>query len=364
MRLDGWMIVAAVGLLGCPSDTEGVKGAPSASSSSAASVAPVASAAPMASIDLSPVEGRHEVTHLGPAPSKAENEQCAPLPAARAGKAGKLAQVLRKLTCGPGLFFQRTAEVAKLLDLPEGVTFEFTGPRSATIRVKGELDAGALAKAIGLDAPVVKPSGVGMKPMSNWYLGTNAKTGAFDHWGPATLLIGVDTAAAEGDEIDTVKPLTDEKLSGWIGVTMPMKVKDDDVALKMLVRAAHMIAADPKLLSKEPDEVAKAVGVDDERFRVSRVAIGTGPKAIKGIDIWVRRSQVGAPAIISALGLKGSIEHERATDTNAFGLYRNDKMTHIWRGVSLEPTFEPRPHGKTRSSKKDFELDGLRIMPM
>ena len=137
-----------------------------------------------------------------------------------------------------------------------------------------------------------------------------------------------------------------------------MAVKDDAVAVKMLLAGLGHIARDRSLVTRPPAEVAKAVGLNDGRFRLSRRTSGGTQVAI---DIWPRRMRIGAKAVIEALGLKGEISHRRATDSDDYLLYRGQEGTHEWRGLALEPSFDRRDE-KGKGSKPDaYQLDGITV---
>ncbi len=357
--------VACLLLTACPSQES--------SNTATSTNLPVSASAPAVAIaPLPPSAERQRPSHLEPA-KPAASAPCKALPEG-SGATHELARVIRELTCTPELFYKAPAEVEAALKLPEGVEFHFSGPRSAALKLKTAPSAKELAKAMGIESPVITTASSGAWATHNWYLGSNKSSGKMDLWGPANAAIGVGHRGKLDDTIGTVKELKDEALTGYITIAMPesvIAVRDDDVALKMLIHAVTKIAASPSLLKQEPEEIAKRLGLDDGRFRVTRVAIGTGPSAIKGVDLWIARSQVAAAPIIETFGLKGKIEHERAHDSDSIVLHVEGTPPgtsgddHLWKGITLKPTFEPRS-GVTlgsRANPKDYTLDGVQVMP-
>lgn len=357
-------------LTGCPDS----KPTPSAADPSGATPTDPSGAttASVAVLPLPPSAERSSATHLSPTtpPSAAK---CTALPAG-SGTSHELARVIRELACTPGLFYQPAEQVSAALKLPPDVTFRFSGPRTAELRLKTAPTGKQLAEAMGISAPVITTAKGGAWATRNWYLGSDAKTGDVTLWGPGIAAIGVSHRGELKDTRGTIKPLTDENLNGYIAVTMPdsvVSVKDDEVAQRMLLHAVTKLAASPALLNKEPEEIAKLLGLDDARFRVTRVSIGTGPDSIKGVDLWVARSQIAAEPVIKSLGLTGKIEHERAHDSDSIVLHfePTEKFTsgddHRWKGLTLKPTFEPRKGVKLGddADPKDYVLEGLQVMP-
>ncbi|MBW2457526.1 MAG: hypothetical protein JRI68_23665 [Deltaproteobacteria bacterium] len=134
-------------------------------------------------------------------------------------------------------------------------------------------------------------------------------------------------------------------------------LKDDAVAVKMLVAGLELLAKDRSLVTQEPAEVAKTLGLDDERFRLSKRSSGGTQVAI---DIWPRRTRIGAEAVIEALGLKGEISHRRATDSDDYLLYRGKKGTHEWKSLTVEPSFDNRD-GRPGKGYGAYVLDGITV---
>ncbi|MGE0325240.1 MAG: hypothetical protein AB7S68_23145 [Polyangiaceae bacterium] len=360
----------AVGLLltGCPSqESTNTTSSSNVPASASAPAGPV-----LAAVPLPPEAERNTPSFLVPVKA-GEAKPCPALPDG-SGLAHELARVTRELACTPELFYKTPSEVEAALKLPEGVTFRFSGPRFVELRFEKGFAAAELAKAMGVKEPVITTASRGAWATRSWYLGSNQTSGEMDIWSPGKALVGVGHHGELEDTIGTVKKLGDEPLTGYIIVSMPeavVGVKDDEVAWKMLQHAVTKLAGKRKLLEQEPEVIAKELGIDDPRFRVTRVSVGTGPSAVKGIDIWMARTQIAAAPVITTFGFKGKIEHERAHDSDAIVLHQEGTPfgtsgdEHTWHGLSIRPSFDPRKGVKLGdvNDPKDYTLEGLRIMP-
>ncbi len=305
----------------------------------------------------SDVEG---ISHFVSSKPPAANDQCAELPEGPDSPMRKLAVMVRRLACEPALYYLPVDEIRKELGPPKGWTLEFGGPAAVSIRVPDRPKASVLAKAMGIQSPVALRSSKGAWASRIWHLGSNPNTGAFDLWGPGKVLIGVAVDYGSLDREVKVTPLKDEKLRASVSVSMPpsvVAVKDDAVAVKMLVAGLEQLAKDRSLLSRDPAEVAKAVGLDDERFRLSRRSIEGIQVAI---DIWPKRTRIAADAVIEALDLKGEISHRRARDSDDYLLYRGSHGKHPWQGLGLEPSFNKRDGGSGKGYEA-YILDGISV---
>lgn len=107
----------------------------------------------------------------------------------------------------------------------------------------------------------------------------------------------------------------------------------------------------------------KRAQLDNDRFCVTRRALGTGPDSIKGIDVWSARTRIAAGPVIEALGLAGEIKHNEARDSNDYLLYSGEKSEHQWRGFTVEPRFRRRAPGASDGPYSDYELAGVSLMP-
>jgi hypothetical protein len=321
----------------------------------ASAVAPVPSA-----------PGGAALTHLGPPPAPVTTP-CRPLPAATGTTAivGALAAAVRKLACEPALYYQPAATVEKALSLPAGMKFHFDGPRSATLELESAPRASELAKALGVTRPVITTARSGAWATRHWYLGSHPKTGVLDLFGPGEPRIGVNHDYDHDDDFGAVKPLDpDEPLTGWISVVMPdsaVNVVDDRAGVEVLARALGMLAADPKLLSVEPERVARLTALEGERFRVSRRSAGK----VHSIDVWTQRTRIAAADVLKALGMTGKIEHDRARDSDDYVLRGGASDRHPWRGRTVELRFDPRPgvKGSSTDDPADYVLTGITLSP-
>lgn len=361
---------ALLGLLlaGCPSQ----EATNSANSSNVPASASAPAATAVAVAPLPPEADRNTASHLMPAKPTAD-KPCPALPDG-SGLAHELARITRQLACTPELFYKTPQELEAALKLPKGVSVRFSGPRFVEVRFETAPSAQELATAMGVKQPVITTATKGAWATRNWYLGSNQTTGKLDLWGPGIASVAVAHREELKDTIGTVKKLGDEALRGYIVVAMPeevVAVKDDEVAWKMLQHAVTKLAGNRRLLEQEPDAIAKALGIDDARFNVTRVSVGTGPSAVKGIDIWMARTQIAAAPVIQTWGFKGKIEHERAHDSDTIVLHQTGTPfgtsgdEHEWHGLSIRPSFDPRKGVKLGdvNDPKDYTLEGLRIMP-
>lgn len=355
----GRLTVSVVGLClaGCPSTTTD---SPRPTTSAPQAHTPAASSTP-------PLEGTAELTHLAPPPARAPST-CKPLAPGGSDATRQLAAAIRKLACEPELYYLPVSEVRRQLDLPGGAELRFNGPRSLELRLDAPPPARDVARVAGLEKPVITTAKRGAWAVRSWYLGANPMSGELDLWGPGRALVGVKHQREPEDTTGTVKPLGSEVLTGWISITMPadvVVVKDDALAVTMLQRAAEALADGPELLSREPADVAKAVGLDDPRFRVSRRSLNKGGGAFLGIDIWTARTQLDGQATLAALGIEGTVEPEKAHDSDDYVLTSGSDARQVWRGVHVELAFEPREgvSASKTSAAKDFVLERLTIMP-
>ena len=309
-----------------------------------------------------PVEVPATVTHLKGKPPKATTP-CAEVPAGTS-RLFVIARAVRRLACEPALYFETTAAARKALALPEGVKLEFIGAGGARIEFKGKYAAKDMAAALGIESPVITTGRGGAWAMRNWRLGNNPKDGELDIWKPGIVTIGVSHDYSASDKFGAVKPLTDaEQLRGWISVRMPaelIEAKHDEVAVKMLLRGLAKFARDKTLSSKPPKEAAKGAELTNERFRVSRRSIGTGPAAVHSTDVWTARTFIAAEPLLSALGLSGKIEHEKAHDSDDYVLPNGLDDTHSYKGLKLHLRFD-KNKGTKGNSNADFHLSGITV---
>ncbi len=298
-------------------------------------------------------------THFAVSAPPDANGACKPLAKAK-GPIAELAKAVRRLSCEPALFLMTGAALRAELALPADHTLELGDPSSVTIRFP-KARASELAAAMGIAAPVAARDMSGAWSWRIWRLRASANLERLDHFSPGIAAIGVavDSKGID-DKVDNV-PLGDAMLEGYLTVTMPpavLPLKDDDVAVAMLLAGIAKIATDKQQLQNEPAAVATYAGLADDRFRLSR----RGSKDKKGIDIWTARTRVPAGPVIESLALKGKIDHRRATDSDDYVLYDGKSDEHAFRGLTLELSFSrrqeasPGPYG-------EYELEGVTLMP-
>ena len=297
-----------------------------------------------------------ELTHLAAAkPAAPTNAQCKDLSKTHTPDAQQLAHVLRRLTCEPGLFFKPVKQVRKELALKAGYELIFSGPATATLRFEKSPTPNEFRHVIGSEKLVARMSDRGAWRSRVWFLGTDAKTGAFDVWGPGKAMIGVKVDYSSLPKDTKVTPLKeDTTFKGSAVITMPQSVvpvKHDEVAVKLLVAALGKLSADRKLLSNTPSDIAKRTALTGERFRISARSIGS---ARSGTDLWTQRTRIDSDAVIKALGLKGKIDHRQARDADDYLLFDGADTEHKYKGLTLELSFDKR-------DGKRFELSGVTV---
>ncbi len=304
-------------------------------------------------------------THYAASSPPAANGACKPLPKAGPAALAPLAKALRRLSCEPALYFMTNDELQKELALPAGHKAAFVGPSAVSIDYpKGK--AVDLAAALGVTSAVARRRNKGAWGWRMWDMATDEKTGELELWSPGKVAISlrVDDVGLD-DKVNSI-PLEKAELSGYVAASMPesvLPIVDDEVALAMLLVGLDKIAKDKKRLSEEPAELAKLVGLDNDRFRLSRRSIGTGPDQIKGIDVWTARTRVAAGPVIEGLGLSGKIEHSRAHDSDEHLLFQGDSNDFSWREMKIELAFDKRAGAAASGRHGEWTLDRVTLMP-
>lgn len=371
-----WMFAGLGLVFACSGSSEPTRSsatAARASSASTASATAKPSASPVARPSSTTSSGASPVTlaplpdaptHFGVASPPAANPTCKPLPATK-NAYSPVAKAARRLACEPALFLLAGSELRKELALPDDHKVELVGASTVTLRFpKGK--SAELAAAMGATGAIAKRRNAGAWGWRIWDLVTDTKTGAFELWGPGKIHIGVGVdEAGKDDKVETLG-LEHATLDGYLAVTMPEDVLprvDDTVASQHLLAGLNKIADDKKNLAAEPAEIAELAGLASERFRLSRRAIGTGPDAIKGIDVWTARTQIAAGPVIEALELSGTIEHDHAHDSDGYLLYLSGKSEFGWRGLKVELSFEKREGAAADGKYGEWLLSGITLMP-
>ncbi len=335
------MACAAAAIAGC-SKKEAGAGASSAPSSSAAVAVPAAGSVAASSRSAVPAAGG--LTHLASKTPPPANDECAQLPKGADSKWRQLAVAVRRLACEPALFYEPVDTLRKELALPEGFKLEFNGAASVIIEFSDPPKATEFAKVLGVETPMGRQSTRGAWQRRIWFLGSNADDGAFDLWGPGKVLFDVDVDYMKMPGKEMVTPIKDEDLGNHVIVNMEatVPIQDDEAAVRMLAAGIEAVGKDPSLKNKDLATLAKSAGFDNERFRVSERTI-SGTRS--GVDVWTRRTRIGAEAVIRALGLKGKIEHRRARDADDYLLYDGSSTHHTYKGESFELSFKRREGG-------------------
>ncbi|HMR77597.1 MAG TPA: hypothetical protein PKD61_20955 [Polyangiaceae bacterium] len=345
--------------VGCTEKPEGAKGANSANTPPAESPAG-ASAPPPAAASTAPVvaaEQASELTHLAATKPGPFDAKCRDLAKTHTPPAQQLAHVLRRLTCEPALYFKPIAEVRKELALQDGYTLTFSGPATAMLEFPAGVSPQDLGRVMDVSRPVAGMASRGAWRHRIWFLGSDEKTGTLDIWGPGKAMIGVriDYSSLPKDAVVTPIVAGNELRKDAI-ITMPpevVPVKHDEVAVKLLLAGLAKLSANRSFLSAEPDAIAKQLGLDGERFRLSKRSIGS---TRSGTDIWTARTRIDADPLIKALGLSGKISHRRARDSDDYLLYDSggNDSDHKYQGLNLELSFDKREGDR-------YELNGITV---
>ncbi len=349
------MIAALAMVSTACNETKSSSARPSGTTSGAAPAAPAASGARHAAATTAPSAKAGALTHLAttkPGPSTAK---CTDLAKTHKPDAQQLAHVLRRLTCEPDLYFKPIAEVRAALALQSGYELEFSGPRTASLKFPKTIKLTELSRVMEVPKPVATMARTGSWRRRIWYLGSDAKTGDLNIWGPGRAMIDVDVDYSSLAKGADVTPLTDDnELEGTATITMPksvVPVKHDAVGMKVLLAGLTAIGADRTLLSAEPEDIAARAKLTGERFRISTRSIGS---ARSGTDVWTQRTRIDADVLIEELGLKGKISHRQVRDADDFLLYDGSDSSHKYKGLSLTLSFDKRDDGT-------FELNGITL---
>ncbi|MEZ4223331.1 MAG: hypothetical protein R3B13_20465 [Polyangiaceae bacterium] len=349
-----WVVTLAALQVGCNERPEGTKGANSASGSPAAPSASVGEPAASSQSAIAAVHGG-ALTHLAATKPGPFTAGCKDLVKTHNPPAQQLAHVLRRLTCEPELYFKPIADVRKELALQEGYSLTFSGPATAMLEFPRSIRPQDLAQVMDVSKPVARRADHGAWRDRIWFFGANAKTGALDIWGPGKAMIGVGVDYSSLPQGTVVTSLNEEnELQGTAVITMPpevVPVEHDATAVKLLLTGLAKLSANRKLLSAEPDAIAKSVGLDGEAFRLSKRSIGS---TRSGTDIWTARTRIDAAPLIQALGLDGKIDHRQARDADDFALYDGRNSVHEYKGLKVELSFDKRDDGS-------FELSGITV---
>ncbi len=352
------LLVAAVATLhvGCTEKSEGAKPVNSANTaSSAVSTGAVAAPAATSTAPAVPAGQASALTHLAATKPGSFDAKCKDLVKTHNPPAQQLAHVLRRLTCEPALYFKPIAEVRKALALQVGYTLTFSGPATAMLEFPKTISPKDLGRVMDVGKPVARMSDRGAWRSRIWFFGADAKTGALDIWGPGKTMIGVRIDYASLPKDAEVTPIAEgNELRGTAIITMPpdvVPVKHDAAAVKLLLAGLAKLSSDRKLLSVEPEAIAKQVGLDSERFRLSSRSIGS---TRSGTDIWTARTRIDAEPLIKALGVRGKISHRRARDSDDYLLYDGSDSGHKYQGLNLELSFD-----KLEGDR--YELNGITV---
>lgn len=352
----GWVVACSL-LIAC---SEPTKATPAGSSASAESTQ---ASSGSTTEPAAPLPAPESPTHYASATPPPNNAACAPLPAVK-NDAAPLAAILRRLSCEPALYYLTSDKLRAELALPADIKLEFAGESAVSLSFP-KLPARDLAAAMGVDKPVAVRSNAGAWGYRVFNLATEGKERP-DIWGPGRVTVGVGIRYTDvADSVDSV-PIGDAQLAGHASVAMPeevLPVVDDQAAVATLRAALAFLAANPSLLAKEPEEVAKLAGLSGDRFRVSRRSIGTGPDAIKGIDIWAARTRVPAGEVIDAVGAKGRIKHNEAHDSDDFLLYDRSRSAFPYRSLEVTLSFDERPGKEAAGPHGKYVLGGVFLMP-
>lgn len=259
-----------------------------------------------------------------------------------AERAAQLAAVMRHVACDPQLYTLSTATLAKTLGLPSGVLVRFNSANRVHLSIEDMPPTRALAAALGIDEPVARLHWVGAD--DQWRLGNNPETGELDRFGPGVINIGLRHEADQDDPEGEVVPLQ-RSMQAHAGVVISMpnavvSLGSDPEGLAQLAAAMAVLAARPELMSKQPVDIARELGLVHERFRVVSVH--------DGISIQPMRTRIPADAFANALGLELSV----------------DGITQLeWRGFTLEIEIEAADGNTRATTLANANVDFITMRP-
>jgi hypothetical protein len=299
---------------------------------------------------------------------------CPELPAAAAAESESrkllrpYAVALRRLACEPELFGKTTLELRNELDLPAEADLEFSGLRGVRLQLPEGLSVGDVAAVFGIETPQIHLTWQAYHAQTS--LGTSATTGTFDLWGPGRLWLGVAHEVDRyGDDAGKEKILpapSEAHVDATAMVGMPTAVvamPPDADAIPLVVAAMEQLAARPELLAKDPAEVAKAIGLEGERFRLSETSLHTEGKVTRGISIASQRTTLPAAALVETLGLRDAKALNVNREHDVWNIEAGGTTEIPWKGLELsfdlsspEGDMETQPLG-------DLEITFMTIRP-
>lgn len=301
----------------------------------------------------------------------APGRDCPPLPRLardtgdEAKHARKIAEVIRRLSCEPEQFAKSAEALNDALALDGDLTVSFSGPTTARIETKTWPTAKQLANALGIEKPGARLHWNAYH--DQWYLASDLETGALDLFGPGEATIMISHEADRDDPMGKVVPLTDEmKLRGFVSVSMPESaatMAPDVEGLKQLAAAMRVLAADPSNLAKEPEEVAKILQLEGERFRLARTSLHSGDSKIDGISIQPMRTRIPADELANALGLKDAVARNANREHDVWKVKHGGSTDASWSGVVLEIRVDVAEKGNRETTLKGAEVEFISLRP-
>lgn len=355
-----------MGLFGCQSKKADPKPGPVGEKTTTAAPDPAPDPDPQAAPEL-----YTPTTAVPPTTVTAPPGSCDPLPAtpkdADAGRkhAAALAGVIRRLSCEPELYAKSALELSETLELPEDITVSFSGPTSVRVETPSWPRAKVLADALGIKEPAARLHWNAYH--DQWYLASDPETGGLDLFEPGNVTIMVSHDADRDDPMGKIVSVTDDMdLGGVVFVSMPegtVTMAVDPEGLKQMVAAMEVLAADPTMMAKQPEEVAKQLGLEGERFRVAGTSLHRGDTKINGISIQPMRTRIEADALAKALGL----ENARAVNTNrehdVWNVEVGGTTQLSWRGIRLEIDVDVADGGDRHTTLAGAEAGFISMMP-
>jgi hypothetical protein len=294
-----------------------------------------------------------------------------PKPDAKANEDAKrtaqLAAALRRAACEPQLYAMPANDLSAELDLPSGVTVSFNSPGGLTFAIEPAPSTKDLAAALGIKKPVARLRWNAYH--DSWWLGSNPDNGELDLYSPGVINIGLSHEADRDDPQGKVVAFQESMAMGasiWVG--MPdgvVTMGPDGEGMKQLTSAMSVLAGDPAMLDKEPEDVAKLLQLEGERWRVARTSLHSEGNVINGISIQPMRTLIPADALADALGIEDAkaenVNREHDVWNMSGGAKGSTQLS--WKGISIEIDVTPADGSNRTTTLAGATADFISIRP-
>jgi hypothetical protein len=200
-------------------------------------------------------------------------------------------------------------------------------------------------------------------------LGTNPTTGLFDLWGPGRVNLGVahevDRYGDDAGEEKILPAAGELAVSTSVIVGMPDSVvttAPDPDAVPMVVAALELLAARPELLARPPAEVAAAVGLAGERFRVDDTSSHHADGTVeRGVSIDPERTVLPAAALAEALALPDAKAVSVNREHDVWELQAGGTTRIAWKGLALDIGLSSPKDGDSPRPLGTLEVGFIRV---